>query len=202
MKLNSRKVNDVSSADTVTQIPYFCALSSAVLFCFSACTNPGSVSQSDYGPFDANGNYVEEWADNPKYSRSRGAPPPSDVESGMIAAHETPLPTVTSVPTPPSSARTSLPRSSATQSKPKVTAKPTVAANKPRPTTTKVTAKPKVAAAKPKPKVKPTSRVVVKKGDTLYELALRNKTSVSAIQKANGLRGTVLQIGQSLTIPK
>jgi membrane-bound lytic murein transglycosylase D len=42
----------------------------------------------------------------------------------------------------------------------------------------------------------------VKKGDTLYALALRHNTSVSAIQKANGIKGSNLTIGKSLTIPR
>jgi LysM repeat protein len=166
----------------------------ASLFLTSSCVDKGHSAAYDHGPFDANGNYIEEWADNPKYSRSRNNPPvSSDLDAGMVAAHETPLPTVNTTDSPSRSART--------QSTPKPSTSPkTSTSTKPKVTATKPTTKPKVATTKPKPKT-PT-RVVVKKGDTLYELALRHKTSVSAIQKANGLRSTVLQIGKSLVIPK
>jgi LysM repeat protein len=42
---------------------------------------------------------------------------------------------------------------------------------------------------------------VVKSGDTLYGLAIRFGTTVSAIRSANSLTGTILRIGQVLTIP-
>lgn len=38
-------------------------------------------------------------------------------------------------------------------------------------------------------------------GDTLGHIALRHGTSVRAIQQANGLSGTVIRVGQTLTIP-
>jgi N-acetylmuramoyl-L-alanine amidase len=44
--------------------------------------------------------------------------------------------------------------------------------------------------------------VVVKKGDTLSGLAARYGSSVSTIQKANGMRDTKLAIGRSLVIPR
>ncbi|MDA0767798.1 MAG: LysM peptidoglycan-binding domain-containing protein [Verrucomicrobia bacterium] len=39
-------------------------------------------------------------------------------------------------------------------------------------------------------------------GDTLYSLGRRYGTSVAAIQKANGLRGTNIVIGKTLVIPR
>lgn len=41
----------------------------------------------------------------------------------------------------------------------------------------------------------------VKKGDTLYALSRRYKTSVSSIQRANGMSGTMIGIGKKLKIP-
>ena len=64
------------------------------------------------------------------------------------------------------------------------------------------------AAPKPKPKPKPVKlkprsiRHSVKKGDTLYGLARKYGTTVSKIQKANGLRGTKIFAGTSLLIPR
>jgi len=51
----------------------------------------------------------------------------------------------------------------------------------------------------PKPVLK---KYVVKKGDTLSQIAERNRTSVSKIMKANRLRSDRLSIGQVLVIPK
>jgi len=42
----------------------------------------------------------------------------------------------------------------------------------------------------------------VKKGDTLSKIAVNYNTSVSAIQKANGMNSTKLSIGQELKIPQ
>jgi LysM repeat protein len=67
----------------------------------------------------------------------------------------------------------------------------------PRPQTT-------VAKPKPTPKPKPPTvvRHTVKRGDTLSALARRYGTSVTKIQKANGLPNTVIRLGQTLKIPK
>ena len=44
-------------------------------------------------------------------------------------------------------------------------------------------------------------KYLVKPGDTLGHLALRFHTTVKAIQKANGLKGDLIRIGQILVIP-
>lgn len=63
---------------------------------------------------------------------------------------------------------------------------------------------PTVVKPKPKPKPKPPAivRHKVKRGDTLIGLARRYKTTVTKIQKANGLRNTVIRLGQTLKIPR
>jgi LysM repeat protein len=91
-------------------------------------------------------------------------------------------------------------------------AEPTVAALIPRPTpaTTEVVPfirrAPVVAASRaavaPAPDSVATVVHRVKRGDTLTSLAQRYGTTISAIQKANGLRRTTIQIGQSLRIPR
>ena len=43
--------------------------------------------------------------------------------------------------------------------------------------------------------------VTVKKGDTLGAIAQRNHTTVSALQRANGLKGTNIKAGQKLKMP-
>lgn len=55
----------------------------------------------------------------------------------------------------------------------------------------------------PKPKPKPSTRYhTVRKGDTLYGLSKRYGTTVGAIQKANGIKGSVIRLGQRLKIPR
>lgn len=53
----------------------------------------------------------------------------------------------------------------------------------------------------PAPAPKPSGGYVVKAGDTLWELSLAWKVSVSAIKSANGLKTDDLDIGQKLVIP-
>jgi LysM repeat protein len=63
---------------------------------------------------------------------------------------------------------------------------------------------PKVIKVTP-PKVVPKpfqKKYVVKKGDTLSQIAERNRTTVSKLMKANRLRSDRLSIGQVLVIPK
>jgi nucleoid-associated protein YgaU len=58
------------------------------------------------------------------------------------------------------------------------------------------------SSSTPKPKPKPTVvRHTVKRGDTLSAIAKRYKTSVSKIQRANGISGSVIRVGQTLKIP-
>jgi LysM repeat protein len=45
-------------------------------------------------------------------------------------------------------------------------------------------------------------RYTVKKGDSLYVIARRNGTTVSALQRANGISGSLIHPGQRLVIPK
>ncbi len=46
-----------------------------------------------------------------------------------------------------------------------------------------------------------TMTYVVRKGDTLSEIALQNKTSVATLRRINNLRRDMIRIGQKLTIP-
>lgn len=73
-----------------------------------------------------------------------------------------------------------------------------------RPTSSATVSKPKPKpVSKPKPKPKPKSTYhSVRKGDTLYGLAKRYGTSVSAIQRANGISGSTIRIGQRVKIPR
>lgn len=178
---------------------------SLMLFLSSCSKNDPSASTGPgYGPFDAEGNYIDEYADDPsKWRRpgSRGSAP-ADV------------PAIAKIDQPPADANPLAPKN---ESSPRTTTRPTettkpvvVAQNKPRessqPTTVArntTTSRPKAKSTPVKVKPKPkTTRYIVKSGDSLSRIAARNGSSVTAIQKANGISGTLIRPGQSLVIPK
>ncbi len=129
--------------------------------------------QQNHGPFDSNGNYVENWADD--------APKRKFAWKKASKKKTTP--------------KTSAPKSTAKKPTPKKTYTPTKKTT-PRKTTKKSTAR------KITPKTKPPVIHTVKKGDTLYGLARKYGATVSAIQKANGIKGSNIGIGKRLTIPR
>ena len=155
--------------------------------------NPG------VGPFDRHGNYVEAWADD----KSKGVAWRADhvVGQPQMAKAEPPAPT--SYPAVASANVTPQPQSSSRTSRRKAP----VSGATTRPTRSRV-ASSRQSAAKPqstvktKPKNKAPLRYSIKKGDTLYALSRKYKTSVSSIQRANGLKGTNLRIGRTLLIPR
>ena len=62
--------------------------------------------------------------------------------------------------------------------------------------------RPPVAKPKPRPAPKPVVRYhTVKRGDTLYALARKYKTSVAALKAKNGLRSDIIGIGKRLRLP-
>jgi LysM repeat protein len=186
---------------TVLWIPAWCTLVLALSHC--ADSGGGGSQLAGTGPFDRHGRYIEEWADNPsKWRKPGNAPSPHELKSDdvpEIALNEQPPqnanPLAPSKPAPVISQTVVTPKPSATP--------------KPKTTTTTATAKPKPVAAKPKPKpvvkAKPKPKsvtYVVKKGDSLSVIAGRTGSSVSAIQRANGISGTLIRPGQVLKIPK
>lgn len=164
----------------------------------TACMNSGGLTSSNNptgtGPFDSRGNYVEAWADNPSQWR-RG--------SGTVveAAPDRPA---ADVPVSPSAIVSNTPSRPTTTTTTVIHKKPT-----PRPTAVASnTTKPKTVAKKPPVKktvvkAKPkTTRHTVRSGENLYNIAKRYGTTVGAIQKANGIKGSVIRPGQSLAIPR
>ncbi len=168
-------------------LPSLCA----AILAFSGCANQNSLSGNDplgTGPFDSRGNYREDWADDPTKWRKPGSRQTASADDlPVVAANE--RPPADSTPLAP--ARTSSPKPSTAST----------AVVKPAPVTVAAKPKPKPVAAKPKPK--PTvTRHVVKKGDTLSGIASRYGSSVGAIQRANGISGSLIFPGKSLVIPK
>jgi LysM repeat protein len=134
---------------------------------FNTAENPTGT-----GPFDDQGNYRDDWADDPSKWNGRSVPPPTSEPKPTQIASNTPPPVV--APRPPTT----------TVSTPKPAPKP-------------------VSKPKPKPKPKPSSTIhTVRKGDTLYGLAKKYGTSVGTIQRANGISGSTIRIGQRIKIPR
>ncbi len=131
------------------------------------------------GPFDSQGNYVEDWADQPdKWHRPTV---PAGKPSQKIAKRESPP--VQPVPQPAE-----------------------IAVVEPRPEVAEPSApkpKPKPVVVKPKPKPKPkVVKYTVKKGDNLSRIAGRHGVTLSALRRANGISGDMIRPGQVLTIPR
>ncbi len=160
----------------------------------TACVNKGGLISSNNptgtGPFDSRGNYVEAWADNPSQWR-KGS------NTVVEAAPDRPA---ANVPvTPPVIVSNTTPKPTTSTSTTVIHKKPT-----PRPTAVASnTVKPKVAVKKPVVKAKPkTTRHTVRSGENLYNIAKRYGTTVGALQKANGIKGSVIRPGQSLAVPR
>lgn len=58
------------------------------------------------------------------------------------------------------------------------------------------------ASSQPRPQPRPKTRTyTVKRGDTLSGIASRNRTTVAALRRANGISGDLIRPGQVLRIP-
>ena len=143
---------------------------------FTQC-GPGPAPQANAvtGPFDARGNYIEEWADQPDKWYKPPAPSSRPKQKPFIAKNDPP-------PQP-------------------ITQPAQIAVVQPRPELS--SPKPKPVVVKPKPKPKPTVvKYTVKRGDTLSRIASRNGVSLSALRRANRISGDLIRPGQVLTIPR
>ena len=190
--------------------PFSCALILALTGCANNNSNPDPLGT---GPFDSAGNYHEEWANDPsKWSkpgkRSKQPPPADDVP--LIAKNEQPPPNANPLASPSNSYTRTTPRQlpAAPHTTSRHTPEPdthTTASHTPEHKThvTKTTKKSSrhVASTSSKPKAK-SGRYSVKKGDSLSAIARRTGSSVSAIQKANKISGTLIHPGDALVIPK
>lgn len=186
-----------------------CVMALMPFFLTSCGSGNGSVAENKstrgynpgVGPFDSNGNYVERWADDKSKGRwwRKSTSKPSAVAKTktpkvtppVIASNITPRPPV--IPAPSIQPRPRPPVSGTTIPSPRPKP-PVVSRPKPKP-------KPKpVVKTKPKTKAPITHTVV--KGDTLYGLSRKYGISVTAIQRANGLKNTNLSLGKKLLIPR
>lgn len=206
-------------------IPTCCAL----VITLSSCGNNNSSSNppGGTGPFDANGTYREDLADDPsKWGKGGRTSSPHEPKPDLLPeVAKNDQPPLNSNPLPPGNPSKPAPVIShtevTTKSKPKIEKRQPVVVKskhpvekpepvvvkskrhvqKPEPEVVKSKSKSKSVATKEKAKSKST-HYVVKTGDSLSSVASRTGSSVSAIQRENGISGTLIRPGQSLTIPK
>lgn len=137
----------------------------------------GQASRESLLPRSGAGAYV------PQYDQAVPAPPPGfDLPGDGGSFKESPA------AKKPSTSSSSTTRSSSTASKPKSTS-------------SKTTAKKPTTVAKKKPTSSGGRVHTVVRGDTLYGLALKNKTTVAKIKALNGLKSDMLSIGKKLKMP-
>lgn len=172
-----------------------------------SCGSTGSTVSNNptgTGPFDSRGNYIEEWADNPSKWKRGGSS-----SSGSLAMIDQPPEDSVPIPTAANTRQPGQISSTPVIARPtpaSTTVRTTSSTPARRPTTTAASSKPKpkpaVAAKKPAPKKPATARYTIKRGDTLSAIAARNKTTVGALQRANGIKGSLIQPGRVLVIPR
>ena len=164
-----------------------------------------NMSQRDY-PFDADGDYRKDWVKNGSTrpgSGNVGSKRPSASSSSAPASSSTVAANTRTATAPTrsssSSSSTSAPR---TISPPRTTTVPAARSS----STSTTTYRPAPAPApKPKPKPKPTPPPAryhkVEAKQTLWAISQKYGVTVAALQRANGLSGTLIRPGQSLRIP-
>lgn len=168
-------------------------LSLLTLLGFVACSGENRRTPEynpTVGPFDSKGNYIEAWADNPPTRKA-----------GWFSQDKKPKDDPTPPPTlaPPQQVVQRQAVASAPRTQTRTVSAP---ARVPRPAASSKPAPKPVVKAKPKPAPPSTRSHRVVKNDTLYSLSRKYGTSVSAIQKANGLSGSTIRLGQTLKIPR
>ena len=156
----------------------------------------GDEFEPGHGPFDANGNYREDWADSPPKRRAKTKKKTSTTKKATPAPKKKYIPP-TKKSTPPPKKKTYTPPKKKTYTPPKKKAYTPPKKKKYTPPKKK-----KPAPKKITPKTKPPVYHTVKKGDTLYGLSRKYGSTAALIQKANKLKGTSIRLGQKLIIPR
>jgi len=167
-------------AACMTKTPLLFALLAALALGACNSTNSGSTAgdpyasnynDGHYNPYPGQSGRVDSSA--PTYTQPPAPQAPAPQPPANPYAFDAPK------PAPSTSA------ASTSSSRPKSTTK----------------SKPKSTASKSKSKSSSGSRHTVGKGDTLYGIALKKKTTVAKLKAANGLKSDLIRPGQTLKIP-
>jgi len=167
-------------AACMTKTPLLFALLAALALGACNSTNSGSTASDPYAsnyndghynPYPGQSGRVDSSA--PTYTQPPAPQAPAPQPPANPYAFDAPK------PAPSTSA------ASTSSSRPKSTTK----------------SKPKSTASKSKSKSSSGSRHTVGKGDTLYGIALKKKTTVAKLKAANGLKSDLIRPGQTLKIP-
>lgn len=174
-----------------------------VIFLSSACSTSQRMVSEDrstpsynprVGPFDSRGNYIERWADKKQRTNwfSRSSEEDTRIAQNdvsppvVISSHATPLAPIAKTTRTRVAAPVKLAKKDPYKSK----------AHK------KSSSSKKKVAKRKKPSYRAPLRYTVKKGDTLWSLSRRYKTTVAAIQRANGLKDSNIRVGKIILIPR
>lgn len=166
----------------------------------SSCANrDGEGNPLETGPFDSAGNYREDWvADPSKWSKPGSKPSGGGDELPLVAENDVPppdssplAPVVEQSPKP--KVQTAGGKSTGRKVQSGVKTGSRVVSSSGRATNQR-----KASAVKLKAK---NRSYVVQKGDSLDRIARKTGTTVAALQKANGIRGTMIHPGKALVVP-
>ena len=180
---------------------------------FSSCSAPsGNLItvvetggyQQNHGPFDGNGNYIESWADKAPKRQYVTRQQYAKLNRKSRKSRRTPrvAPTPQPIYQPEQRLVSHTPAVASVQPKPKAVSSPKTSSRPKTASRPKASSRPKPKSVAVKPKAKPPVIHNVKRGDTLYGLSRKYKTTIDSIQRANKLNTTHIGIGERLIIPR